>query len=77
MEGFRYGDTYGVVLVIPCYLFHDLAATIVLKDDEIVEQCEKSAWLETPCNMTCSSVRVEAASSSPVTVRQGLNHSRP
>ena len=27
--------------------------------------------------MTCNSVRVEAASSSPVTVLHGLNHSRP
>ena len=32
-----------MVLVIPCNLFHNLAATIVLKDDEIAKQGEKSA----------------------------------
>ena len=33
-EGFRYGDTYGVVLMIPCYFLHNPAAAIVLKHDE-------------------------------------------
>ena len=42
-EGFKYGDTRGVVLLIPCHLFHNLAATIVLKDYEIAKKGERPA----------------------------------
>ena len=42
-EGFRYGNTYGVLLVIPCHFFQNPAAAIVLKHDEIADQGEKPA----------------------------------
>jgi len=70
-------DIDRVELVIPRDLLRERATAEILEDNEMRTRLRNRRGWNTPASTTCNSGRPGAASSRPLIVRQGLNHSLP